>query len=39
MNRWERFFYGCVAVAFILFVGGCQAAKTVIDTCREGLCR
>jgi hypothetical protein len=23
MNAWERFFYGCLAVAFIVILGGC----------------
>jgi len=27
-----------VSVIFLALVG-CQAAKTVIDTCRDGLCR
>lgn len=25
--------------AAILTLSGCQAAKTIIDTCRDGLCR
>jgi hypothetical protein len=39
MTRWERFYYGSIAVAIILFLGGCAGAKIVYDTCREGLCR
>lgn len=35
---WSLFMFAACAAA-ILSLTGCQAAKTIIDTCRDGLCR
>lgn len=35
MNRWERFFYGLVAVVLIAFLQGCA----VYHAARDGLVR
>ena len=42
MTKWERFYYGVVAVAFIVGIavlGGCSTVKAIGDACLEGLCR
>lgn len=39
MTNFERLAYGVVAVGLIFLMTGCQAAKTVFDACRDGLCR
>jgi hypothetical protein len=35
---WSLLTFGLCAFAFTLLTG-CQAAKTIIDTCHDGLCR
>jgi hypothetical protein len=39
MSKWERFYLGAVACLAILALAGCQAAKSVYDACRDGMCR
>lgn len=35
MTHWDKFFFGCVAIALILFQGGCA----LYHACKDGLCR
>lgn len=35
---WSLVIIGLCA-ALLTMLSGCQAAKTIIDTCRDGLCR
>lgn len=35
MTRWERFFYGVLAVCLIMFLDGCA----LYHACKDGLCR
>lgn len=30
MTRWEKLFFGCLAVAFIVFLEGCAVAKCAL---------
>jgi uncharacterized membrane protein len=39
MNRWEKFFWGSVAIAMIIVLDGCAAGKALVHACQEGLCR
>jgi hypothetical protein len=35
MTRWEKAFWGAIAVALIVFQGGCA----LYHACKDGLCR
>lgn len=39
MTRWEKLFYGALALLLILGLASCSTVKTVVDSCRDGLCR
>jgi hypothetical protein len=39
MNRWEKMVWGSVAIALIVYLGGCAAGKALVHACQEGLCR
>jgi len=39
MTKWEKLFWGVLAVGLVISFTACQTAKTIIDTCRDGLCR
>ena len=38
MTKWERFFLSCLAVAFIVVLGGCSTLKALSDACRDRMC-
>ncbi len=38
MTRWERFYYGVVAVALIAGLSACSTARTLYHACRDGHC-